>query len=141
VEREIFETTASLVTALERGDAAAAGNVYSDDARLLAPSTELIQGRAAIEEYWRAGIALGLSAVRFESQLLESVGASVVEIGRYRVSVEVERAEPAVDRGTHLVLHRQTADGCWQRALDVFDPDEPSGSSHHPEGGESNERT
>lgn len=65
----------------------------------------------------------------------------VVEIGRYGVSVEVERATKVDEHGTYLVLHRQVADGSWQRALDVFDPDEPVGSSHDPEGGEKNEGT
>jgi len=141
MEREIMEATAALVTALERGDVAAAGSVYTEDAKLLAPPPELIQGRAAIEAYWTAGVALGLSAVTFESRLLERVGGRVVEIGRYGVSVEVERATRVDEHGTYLVLHRQVVDGSWQRALDVFDPDEPVGSSHDPEGGEKNEGT
>jgi hypothetical protein len=33
------------------------------------------------------------------------------------------------------VLHRQAVDGTWQRAVDVLDPDEPQGSSPHPQGG------
>lgn len=126
MEREILEATATLVTALERGDAAAACGIYADDARLLAPAGELIQGRAQIEGYWRAGIGLGLSAVTFDSQLLETVGGSAVELGRYGVSVDVECADPVVERGTYVVLHRRVADGSWRRALDAFAPDGPS---------------
>lgn len=129
MEDEILQATAALVTALERRDAAAAADLYTDDAKLLAPAAELIQGRAAIGSYWRAGISLGLSAVGFEGQVLEPVGESVVEVGRYAVSVDVERAEPVVERGTYVVLYRQAGDGSWQRALDVFDPDEPMGGS------------
>jgi ketosteroid isomerase-like protein len=130
MEGEIEEATAALVRSLEHGDATTAAGVYADDAKVVAPAAELIQGRAQIEAYWRAGIALGLSAVEFERQVLEAVGGSVVEVGRYAVSVNVARAGRIVERGTYLVLHSQIADGSWRRTVDVFNPDEPSTTRH-----------
>ena len=124
-----------MATALERGDVAGAGACYADDAQLLTPAAGLIQGRRAIEEYWGTGIALGLSSVSFEARRVERLGATQVEIGRYRVTVESEPADARFERGTYLVLHRQAVDGTWQRAVDVLDPDEPQGSSPHPQGG------
>jgi ketosteroid isomerase-like protein len=125
MEEEIDEGTAALVAALERGDVATAGAVYTDGARLLASSAELIEGRAEIEAYWRAGCDLGLSGLAFESQVSETMGGGVLELGRYAVSVRRERAGLLVERGTYLVLHTQTADGSWRRAVEVFNPDEP----------------
>jgi ketosteroid isomerase-like protein len=123
-----------LAAALERGDVAAVGACYADDARLT-PAAGLIQGRSAIEEYWGTGIALGLSSVSFEARRVERLGARRVEIGRYRVTVETEPTEARFERGTYLVLQRRAVDGTWQRAVDVLDPDEPQGSSPHPQGG------
>ena len=124
-----------MAAALGRGDVVAAGACYADDAQLLAPAAGLIQGRKAIEEYWRTGIALGLSSVSFEVRRVEPLGARRVEIGRYRVTVEPEPTAARFERGTYLVLHRQDPDGTWQRTVDVLDPDEPQGSSPHPQGG------
>ena len=124
-----------MAAALERGDVAAAGACYADDAQLLTPAAGLIQGRKVIEQYWGTGIALGLSSVSFEARRVERLGARQVEIGRYRVTVETELTEARFERGTYLVLHRQAVDGTWQRAVDVLDPDEPQGSSAHPQGG------
>jgi ketosteroid isomerase-like protein len=124
MESEIQEATATLVRSLEDGDASSAVRVYSDDARMLVPAGELLRGRAEIEAYWRAGIALGLSAVAFERQVLAAVAGSVVEIGRYAVAVKVARSGRITDRGTYLVIHTQVADGSWRRAVDVFDADE-----------------
>jgi ketosteroid isomerase-like protein len=124
-----------LAVALERGDVAAAGACYADDAQLLTPAVGLIQGRQAIEEYWGTGIELGLSSVSFEARRVDRLGARRVEIGRYRVTVETEPTDARFERGTYLVLHRQAVDGTWQRAVDVIDPDEPQGSSPHPYGG------
>jgi len=129
MEGEIQEATAALVRSLEHGDAATAADVYADDAKLLAPAGELIRGRAEIEAYWRAGILVGLSAVQFERWVVAAVGGSVVDVGRYAVSVNA-RVGLVVDRGTYLVLHRQVADGSWRRTVDVFNPDEPSTARH-----------
>ncbi len=129
------EARSALATAVERGDVAAAGACYAEDAQLLTPAAGLIQGRKAIEEYWGTGIALGLSSVSFDVRRLEGLGTRQVEIGRYRVTVEAEPTDTRFERGTYLVLHRQAVDGTWQRAVDVFDPDEPQGSSPHPQGG------
>jgi ketosteroid isomerase-like protein len=125
----------ALAAALERGDVAAAGACYADDAQLLTPVAGLIEGRQAIEAYWGTGIALGLSSVTFEAWRVERLGARQVEIGRYRVTVEAEPTDARSERGTYLVLHRRGVDGTWQRAVDVLDPDEPHGSSPHPQGG------
>lgn len=128
------EARSALAAALERGDIAAAGACYADDAQLLTPTAGLIQGRKAIEEYWGTGIALGLSSVCFEARRVERLGARRVEIGRYRVTVETEPSDARFERGTYLVLHRQGVDGTWQRAVDVLEPDEPRGSSPQPQG-------
>ena len=125
----------ALAAALERGDVAAAGACYADDAQLLTPAAGLIEGRQAIAEYWGTGIALGLSSVSFEAWRVERLGARQVEIGRYRVAVETEPTDVRSERGTYLVLHRRAVDGTWQRAVDVLDPDGPHGSSPHPQGG------
>jgi ketosteroid isomerase-like protein len=129
------EARTALAAALECGDVGAAGACYADDAQLLTPVAGLIEGRQAIEEYWGTGIALGLSSVTFEAWRVERLGARQVEIGRYRVTVEPEPTDARSERGTYLVLHRRAVDGTWQRAVDVFDPDEPQGSSPHLQGG------
>jgi ketosteroid isomerase-like protein len=123
---EIRTLTALLVSSLVHGDAGTAARTYANDALLLTPTARLIHGQAEIEGYWRAGIALGLSSVEFENRVLEAVGASIVEVGRYAVSMSPDLADAAVDRGTYVVLHAQDPDGSWRRAVDVFNPDASS---------------
>jgi ketosteroid isomerase-like protein len=124
-----------LAAALERGDVAAAGACYADDAQLLTPTAELVQGRSAIQEYWGTGIALGLSSASFHARHVELLGQQWFEIGRYRVEVAAAHTEARSERGTYLAIHRQAVDGTWQRAVDVLAPDAPHGSSAHPLGG------
>jgi len=129
MEPNVREPRSALIAALGRGDVAAAGACYAEDAQLLTPAGGLVQGRKAIEEYWGTGIALGLSSVSFEARRVERLGAQLVEIGRYRVAVETELGDARSEDGSYLVIHRQAVDGRWQRAVDVLDPDEPQDSS------------
>ena len=135
MEPSLREARSALAAALAGGDVAAAGACYAEDAQLLTPVAGLIQGRKSIEEYWGTGIALGLSSVCFEARRVERLGARQVEVGRHRVTVETAPSDARSERGTYLVLHRRAVDGTWQRAVDVLDPDEPEGSSPHPQGG------
>jgi ketosteroid isomerase-like protein len=121
---ELRAAVAAFLAALDEGDPAAAAHAYSRDAAMLAPTAELIRGRPEIEAYWQTGIALGLCRVRFDNEALRTLGAVVVESGRYTVSVDAPDGD-ITDRGTYLVLHRQGGDGLWRRSIDVFYPDEP----------------
>jgi ketosteroid isomerase-like protein len=125
MEEEIREATRALVTAVARGDAHAAGELYADRARLLAPTAEVIAGRPHIEAYWRTGISLGLTELSLEMRELQLAEAVAVEIGRFGFAVRGLDG-PVLDRGTYLVLHRRGAGGSWERTVDVFNPDGPS---------------
>ena len=124
MEDGIRKSTTALADALARGDAAGAAALYADDGRLLTPAAELITGRRQIEAYWREGIGFGLSSLELETLDVQVVGGVAVEIGRYTLAVRDES-----DAGKYVVLHRQQPDGTWRRAVDVFNPDEPTARS------------
>jgi uncharacterized protein (TIGR02246 family) len=122
---EILHGSVALADALGRGDAAAAAALYTDDGRLLSSSADLLTGREEIEEYWRAGIAVGLSQLELHTIELRVDGRTAVEIGRYALALDADRGA-IVERGKFLVFHRRSADGTWRRAIDVFNPDAPA---------------
>jgi ketosteroid isomerase-like protein len=120
MEDGIRTSTAALVEALRLGDAARAAALYDLDGRLLTPAAELLAGRAQIESFWRAGIAVGLTEVRLDPVELELVDGVGVEVGRYALELGA-----TTDAGKYLALHRRRPDGTWCRAADVFNPDVP----------------
>jgi ketosteroid isomerase-like protein len=124
VEGEIAASSAALVQAIVRGDAAAAAALYADDARLLAAAPDLIQGRAGIEAYWQTGIALGLSTLALERQELDTLAGRILDAGRYALGFGCDADGATVEHGTYLTLHRRRGRTSWCRWLDVFDPDE-----------------
>jgi ketosteroid isomerase-like protein len=121
---ESFATTrAAFVAALRSGDAKAATAVYAGNARLLAPSAELLRGSEAIEAFWRAGIEAGISGVELNSFELEYNDGLAYEIGRYALQLEPAEGGTVVDRGNYLLVHERQEDGSWRWAVEMFNPD------------------
>jgi uncharacterized protein (TIGR02246 family) len=120
VEHELEQAAGALADAVARGDAAAAAALYADDGRLLTATARLISGRAAIESYWRAGIALGLTGVALSPTEVQILDGVAIEVGGYVVTAR----DGGRDEGKYLALHRRQPDGSWRRAVDVFNPTE-----------------
>lgn len=121
----IAASSAAFVVGLKSGDAQAAASVYAEDARLLAPSAELLHGRDAIEAFWRAGVDAGVVDVEQETLELELHDGFAYEIGRYALRLEPAGAAIVVDRGRYVLVHERQADGSWRRAVEMFNPDGP----------------
>ena len=113
-----MHATEALADALVRRDVAGAARLYADDAMLLSPAAELISGRAEIEAYWGAGLALGLSRIELKALELRVVADTAVEVGRYVLGLD-----GGSDGGKYCALHRRDDCGAWRRVVDVFNPD------------------
>ncbi len=114
---------ASFAAALRSGDAAGASIVYGDDATLVAPAGELLRGRAAIEGFWRTGLDIGVSEVRYSVLEIERRGDVAFEVGEYALLSTQEAGKATVNRGRYLIVHRIEADGRWRRAAEMLSPD------------------
>jgi ketosteroid isomerase-like protein len=124
-EAAIARARAAFVAALAAGDAASASAAYSDDARLLPPATAPIQGRAAIERFWRAGVDSGIAEVELDAQEFGGRDGIAFELGRYALHVRPPGGAAVVDRGTYVLVHERQDDGTWRRAVEMFSPSEP----------------
>ena len=120
----ISEARTAFAAALKRGDAQAASALYADGASLLPPGAEVMEGRDAIEAFWQAGIATGISEAEFEALQLERHDGLAYEIGRYALRLDPADGGTVLDRGRYLLVHQRQADGSWRRAVEMFNPDE-----------------
>ena len=114
---------ASFVAALAGGDAKAAAAVYAGNAKLLAPSAELVRGSEAIEGFWRAGLEAGVRAAELEAVEFDQHDGLAYEIGRYALQLEPAEGGTVVDRGNYLLVHERQEDGSWRWAVEMFNPD------------------
>ena len=97
---EIAEGRAVFADALRHGDAKAAGSVYSETARLLAPSADLIEGREAIEAFWQAGLDAGVVDMELDAVTVERRGRLAYELGRYALQLRPPAGGTVIDRGS-----------------------------------------
>ena len=121
---EIAAARQTFIAALRQGDASAAAGAYTDDARLLAPSSELLMGRSSIARFWQAGIDAGVDSIELQALDLEiePTGETACEIGRYALRLTSPSGTGVVDRGRYLLVYRHEADGAWRRAAETFNP-------------------
>ncbi len=114
------------VAASNRGDADALMEMYAEDAVLLPPDHQPIEGREAIGAFWRQGTDEGLEVTTIR---VDTDGKLGYLVGRYRLPATDE--EPA-DSGKYLLCLRRQADGSWKLTADIWnssgdeDPDDSS---------------
>jgi len=108
--------------ALRRSDAGAVAAMYTERGQLLPPNEKIVEGRAAIERYWKASMNSGIKAIELKTTEVEGLGESAVEVGSYTV---YGKDGAAIDRGKYLVLWRR-ADGAWKLHRDCWNSDGPA---------------
>lgn len=105
--------------AFARGDAAGIAACYTADAQLLPAQSNVISGRAAIEEFWRGALGMGLTGAALETvEVFHTSGApTATEVGRYTLTAGEDQI---ADRGKYIVIWQQDAAGQWHLHRDIW---------------------
>jgi uncharacterized protein (TIGR02246 family) len=112
--RAVEATVNRYVEATNKGDAEGLAQLYEDDAVLLPPDHQPVQGRAAIGEFWRQGTDQGLEVTTLRLDVQGGIGYLV---GQYTLPETDE--EPADSGKTVMCLKRQR-DGSWKVTADIW---------------------
>jgi ketosteroid isomerase-like protein len=115
----IDELKATLVRALEQGDAALAAGLYEPGARLLPPGAPVITGEDAVREFWQRRIDAGSDGGVLETVHRAEYGDVAVEEGRYGR----QAGERLLDSGKYLIVFHRRSDGSWRFATDMWNSD------------------
>lgn len=112
--REIEAAMRRYVAATNEGDAEALTQLYTEDAVLLPPDHQPIQGRDAIADFWRQGTDPGLEVTTLRLEVDGDIGYLV---GRYHLPPTEE--EPA-DSGKYVMCLKRQGDGAWKLTADIW---------------------
>jgi uncharacterized protein (TIGR02246 family) len=105
----------ALMAAIEKGDAAAIAPLFTTDARLSVAGVEgVLNGRAAIVDFWRAAFSGGLGRLTLVSSDLIGDGSLRVETGSYQAAGANQQE---LGRGQYLLVW-QKQDGAWRISRD-----------------------
>jgi uncharacterized protein (TIGR02246 family) len=114
-DRQGIEAAVSrYVAASNRGDADALTQLYAEDAVLLPPAHEPIEGRDAIGVFWHQGTDQGLQVTTLKVEVNGDLGYLV---GQYHLPATVE--EPA-DSGKYVMCLKRQIDGSWKLTADIW---------------------
>ncbi|QNI33643.1 nuclear transport factor 2 family protein [Alloacidobacterium dinghuense] len=91
-------------------------NIYTANARILPPGTDLIEGRAQIKNFWEQAIAaLAVTDATLATVDAETAGDSVIEIGRADLTLEGGQKV-----AVKYVVHWKQEDGRWKWNTDIW---------------------
>ncbi|HKU61556.1 MAG TPA: SgcJ/EcaC family oxidoreductase [Gemmatimonadales bacterium] len=114
-DRKAVEATVNrYVEATNKGDAQALAQLYEDDAVLLPPDHQPVEGRAAIGEFWRQGTDEGLEVTTLR---LDVEGGLGYLVGQYTLP---ETDEEPADSGKTVMCLRRQPDGSWKVTADIW---------------------
>ena len=128
VRKTIEANTKQFIEAINRGDAAAVASMYTADARVLPPNTEITEGRANIQAFWQGAIRSGMKILSLEATHVETHGNSAIEIGRYNMTLPGAGGTTTTDKGKYVVVWKRER-GAWKLAVDIFNTSMPPAAS------------
>jgi uncharacterized protein (TIGR02246 family) len=121
----VAENNRRFTAAASRGDSHGMAAVYADDAELLPPNSEPLQGRTGIERFWQGGIEMGIRGIELEMLGLETGDGFACEVGRCTLRIEPDDGETVTDVGKYMIVHRRQPDDSWRRAVEIFNWNAP----------------
>jgi len=124
VRKAIEKANLKFGEGVRQGDAVAVAALYTDDAILLPPNSEMIRGRQGIEKFWRAAIQMGVKDAVLTTMELSGSGDIIHEIGNYTLKIHPEGQQPIEDKGKYIVIWKHTASG-WKLHRDIWNSNMP----------------
>jgi uncharacterized protein (TIGR02246 family) len=126
VEQTIRDNTKGYVEAYNRGDAAAAADFYTEDAKVLANNMEMVSGKQAIQEFWKTAMEMGVKKMNLETVEVGYDGNLAYERGVSIVNIEPEGEQARTEKGKYLTVLKRQPDGSWKVAVDIWNSDSPA---------------
>jgi len=105
---EIERVKQQYLEALNEADAATLARMSTERAILLPPNAEMIEGREAIEQYWRSVFAAGLRNASAKTVRVDKYGGDTArEIGRIHLNAPAPRD---VLDGKYVIVWRKSGE-------------------------------
>ena len=126
VKNAIEEQGKKFIEVSLQGDAAAAAALFTEDAYLLPPNSELLQGKQATEAFWQTAWAqMKITELDTTTEELYGSGDMAYEVGKYTLKFQLESLESLEEKGKYVVIWKKMADGTWKRHVDIWNADSP----------------
>jgi uncharacterized protein (TIGR02246 family) len=119
IRNAIISANQTFMDAFRRGDAAGVAALYTEDAKLLPPDNQMMNGPEAIQSFWQGAMSMGIKEARLETLEVESRVDLAYEIGRYELVIQRQGGESITGIGKYVVVWKNQ-DGAWKLHVDIW---------------------
>jgi len=121
----IEKANENFMNAFSRGDASILSSLYTEDGQLLPANAGTITGQKEIQGFWQAVMDMGIKAARLETEELEILGSTAIEVGKYTL---LGHKDQVADSGKYIVIWKSES-GQWKLHRDIWTTSLPATSS------------
>ncbi len=102
-------------------DAEGLASLYSEDAKILSPNMDFVEGKDAIQTFWQGALEMGVKSFRSEIIETESSGNLGYLVGKYTLYGSENQQ---VDQGKYISVLKDI-DGKWKVHRDIYNSSIP----------------
>jgi len=129
VTTEIEAANARFEQEFGKGDAAALARMYTDNATVLPPDSDIVTGREEIQAFWQGAIQSGIKNLTLKSVRVDELGAGAArEIGRFTLEAPGTQNQMAKVEGKYVVVWRKVGRE-WKLDADIWNMNAPAKSA------------
>ncbi|MFQ5946580.1 MAG: YybH family protein [Anaerolineae bacterium] len=125
VRQAIEAASTEFAEAFNRGDAAAVAALYTEDAKVLPPNSEMVDGKQAIQEFWSGAMEMGIRDFALKTVDVGFNDDLAYEMGTYTLNIQPEGGQATTDTGKYVVVWTRQGDGSWKLAVDIWNSNAP----------------
>ncbi len=119
VHATIEANNQKFMNGFKQSNAAGVAALYTGNARILPPGSEMMQGRAAIQSFWQAVMDSGVKEAQLETLDIEVSGEDLArEIGRYVLTIQ-QGSETVKSPGKYVVIWKREGSD-WKLDVDIW---------------------
>ena len=126
VRSAISEGNRRFMDAIARQNPDAAGELYTNDARVLPADAPMVEGKDGARAFWAGAMQqLGLRRATLETIDVEPSGDFALEIGRFTLTIQPPGADAVTAQGKYTVIWKHVGDE-WKLHVDIWNSDAPA---------------
>jgi len=122
IQNAVDSITETFRTSFNEKSGKGIAELYTENAQILPPNMDFMEGKPAIEAYWQGAIDMGIRSVEFETLELESFGETAYLVAKYFVYGE---GTEAIDVGKYISILKSSGKE-WKLHRDIWNSSLPT---------------